>query len=82
MGAPTLASLTERWLVDIAELIADGQDEGSIPESVDSRAAAVRLTSLVEGLSGRWLAGLLTTAEARAHVAAALQRELAGGPRG
>ncbi|PJN38466.1 TetR family transcriptional regulator [Streptomyces sp. CB02959] len=79
---PTLASLTERWLVDIAELIADGQDEGSIPESVDSRAAAVRLTSLVEGLSGRWLAGLLTTAEARAHVAAALQRELAGGPRG
>ncbi|GGX20916.1 TetR family transcriptional regulator C-terminal domain-containing protein [Streptomyces noursei] len=71
-----------RWLVDIAELIADGQDEGSVPASVDSRAAAVRLTSLVEGLSGRWLAGPLTTAEARAHVAAALERELAEGPRG
>ncbi|WEB38140.1 TetR/AcrR family transcriptional regulator [Streptomyces yunnanensis] len=79
---PTLASLTERWIVDIAELIADGQDEGSVPASVDSRAAAVRLTSLVEGLSGRWLAGLLTTAEARAHVAAALERELAEGPQG
>ncbi|MFJ9419342.1 TetR/AcrR family transcriptional regulator [Streptomyces sp. NPDC101227] len=73
----TLASLTERWLVDVAELIADGQDDGSICASVDSRAAAVRLTSLVEGLSGRWLAGLLTTAEARAHVATALERELA-----
>ncbi|MFJ9850289.1 TetR/AcrR family transcriptional regulator [Streptomyces sp. NPDC101150] len=73
----TLASLTERWLVDVAELIADGQDDGSISASVDSRAAAVRLTSLVEGLSGRWLAGLLSTAEARAHVATALERELA-----
>ncbi|MGW5117350.1 TetR/AcrR family transcriptional regulator [Streptomyces noursei] len=79
---PTLASLTERWLVDVAELIEDGQDDGSIPPTVDSRAVAVRLTSLVEGLSGRWLAGLLSTAEARAHVAAALERELAGSPQG
>ncbi|MFI9046871.1 TetR/AcrR family transcriptional regulator [Streptomyces sp. NPDC053427] len=73
---PILASLTERWLVDLAELIEDGQGDGAVPASIDSRAAAVRLTSLVEGLSGRWLAGLLTTAEARAHVAAAVEREL------
>jgi AcrR family transcriptional regulator len=79
---PVLATLTERWLVELAEVIEDGQDEGDIPASVDSRAAAVRLTSLVEGLSGRWLAGLLTTAEARSHVAAALERELLPDPQG
>ncbi|PJM98989.1 TetR family transcriptional regulator [Streptomyces sp. CB01201] len=73
---PVLTALTERWLVDLAELIADGQDDGTIPASVDSRAAAIRLTALVEGLSGRWLAGLVTTSEARAHVEAALDREL------
>ncbi|WP_406510286.1 TetR/AcrR family transcriptional regulator [Streptomyces sp. NBC_00212] len=73
---PVLTALTERWLVDLAELIADGQDDGTIPASVDSRAAAIRLTALVEGLSGRWLAGLITTGEARAHIAAALEREL------
>ncbi|WP_053730456.1 TetR/AcrR family transcriptional regulator [Streptomyces sp. WM6378] len=73
---PVLTALTERWLVDLAELIADGQDDGTIPASVDSRAAAIRLTALVEGLSGRWLAGLITTREARAHITAALEREL------
>ncbi|MGW8725217.1 TetR/AcrR family transcriptional regulator [Streptomyces sp. NPDC055808] len=77
---PVLTALTERWLVDLAELIADGQDDGTIPASVDSRAAAIRLTALVEGLSGRWLAGLVTTLEARAHVAAALERELLPSP--
>ncbi|UJB46051.1 helix-turn-helix domain-containing protein [Streptomyces sp. A1-5] len=79
--AGLVASALE-YVNDRAEGYVAGADEGSVPASVDSRAAAVRLTSLVEGLSGRWLAGLLTTAEARAHVAAALERELAEGPQG
>ncbi|MCX5387012.1 TetR/AcrR family transcriptional regulator [Streptomyces sp. NBC_00083] len=77
---PMLTALTERWLVDVAELIADGQDDGTIAASVDSRAAAIRLTALIEGLSGRWLARLVTTQEARTHVAEALERELLATP--
>ena len=35
-----------------------------------------RLTALVEGLSSRWLAGLLSTADARALLEGAVAREL------
>ncbi|WP_035802924.1 TetR/AcrR family transcriptional regulator [Kitasatospora mediocidica] len=76
---PVVSAATERWIVDLAELIEDGREDGSIVGRSDPRAAAVRLTALVEGLSGRWLSGLLSTAEARSHVSDALERELPSG---
>ena len=69
---PTLTALTQRWVDDIAALVRMGQADGSVPASIAAEQTAVRLTALVEGISGRWLTGLLRTDEARGHVAAGI----------
>jgi AcrR family transcriptional regulator len=74
----TLASLAEAWVVEIAELLRAGRRDGSIPAEIDPDEAAVALTALVEGLSGRWLAGLLSADEARAHLVAGIDLILPG----
>ncbi len=66
---PTITALTRRWTDDVANIIGHGQQDGSIDPAVDAHAAAVRLTALVEGISTRWLTGMLTVAEARSHLA-------------
>lgn len=66
---PTLAALTALWVADIATLVRSGQADGSIAASVPPERVAIQLTALVEGISGRWLAELVDTGEARAHVA-------------
>jgi hypothetical protein len=43
---------------------------------VDAQAAAERLTALIDGLSARWLAGLLPRERARELLDAAIAREL------
>lgn len=63
------------WKTTIASSIAQGQRDGSIDAGVVPEPAAERLTVLVEGLSGRWLSELVTTAEAHDHVSAALAGE-------
>ncbi len=68
---PTLIALTQRWIDDIAELVRTGHDDGSIPTPLDADDTGVRLSALVEGISARWLNGILTTAQARDHLAAA-----------
>jgi AcrR family transcriptional regulator len=67
---PTLTALTQQWVRSIAELIRRGHEDGSIGREVDADAAGICLSALAEGLSSRWLAGLLTTKEARGHLAA------------
>ena len=67
---PTIARLTQRWNDDIAELITLGHTDGSIHRSIDPIAASQRLSACVEGVSSRWLTGMLTTTAARAHVSA------------
>jgi AcrR family transcriptional regulator len=74
---PTLAALSQRWIDDIAALVRSGHADGSIASSVVPEQAAVRLTAMVEGISGRWLTGLIDTDEARDHVAAAVDALLA-----
>ena len=56
----------------MAAAIAAGIEDGSITGTVDARAAAERLTALVDGLSARWLAGL---DRARAGARAARRRD-------
>jgi AcrR family transcriptional regulator len=65
---PTLVALTSRWIDDVADLISAGHLDGSIDAGLDPIETGVRLTALVEGLSSRWLAGLLNTSQARHHV--------------
>ena len=67
---PTITALTQRWVEDIADLIRTGQHDGSIATTLDPDDMGVRLSALVEGISTRWLTGILTTAQARHHLAA------------
>jgi hypothetical protein len=48
------------------ELVAAAIEAGdAVPDTVDAHACAERLTALVDGLSARWLAELLTRERAR-----------------
>ncbi|WP_369213992.1 TetR/AcrR family transcriptional regulator [Streptomyces flavofungini] len=72
-----LAAATAEWVGDVADLIgqvwaARGTDAaGDAP-----KAAAERLTALVEGLSDRWLNGTVTLDRARDLLRGALTTEL------
>lgn len=65
---PTLGDLTARWIDDIAQLVAEGQRDASVNRNIKPRDAGIRLSAVVEGLSSRWLAGLLSTEETRQHI--------------
>jgi AcrR family transcriptional regulator len=65
------------WTELVAAAIAAGIEDGSIPGRVDPPASAERLTALVDGLSARWLAGVITRDRARELLAGAIARELA-----
>lgn len=79
---PTYNELLEnwirRWIESIAELIREGQADGSIGPDVDPEAAAERLSAVVDGLGPRWLLG--HTSEATAHdvIRASVAQELRG----
>jgi AcrR family transcriptional regulator len=65
------------WTALVAGIIAAGIDDGSIPAHVAPQLAAERLTALVDGLSARWLAGVIDRERARELLAGAVARELA-----
>ena len=73
---PTLEALTREWVDDLADIVRGGQADGSMAAHLDAGEVGQRLTALVEGLSSRWLAGLVSTAEARALLEGAVAREL------
>jgi AcrR family transcriptional regulator len=75
---PILADLTRQWINDLADIVRRGQGDGSISASVDPYEAGQRLTALTEGLSGRWLADLISTAEAHSLLVKAVIHELEG----
>ena len=76
---PTLEALTREWVDDLANIVRRGQAEGSIAADPNAVEIGERLSALVEGLSSRWLAGLLSTAEAHALLDGAVGRELPDG---
>lgn len=68
--AAAVARSTAAWQRTVHELIAEAvQDRGG---DLDPAAAALILTALVEGLSGRWLTGQLSATQAQAAVRGAL----------
>ncbi|SJN10214.1 HTH-type transcriptional regulator BetI [Leucobacter sp. 7(1)] len=64
--AAAVARSTGAWEADVAGLVA-----AAAPQ-LDAAAAALTLTALIEGLSGRWLTGQLSAAQAQAAVRGAL----------
>jgi AcrR family transcriptional regulator len=70
-----LRAATRTWNELVAGAIRDGLDDGSIGACVDPDACAERLTALVDGLSARWLAGVVEREEARALLADAIAVE-------
>lgn len=74
--AGPLARTTSVWQADIAALVEAVQREDGVAADLDPRSTAVLLTSLVEGLSGRWLTGELTADEARDLLRVAIGRLL------
>ena len=71
-----LREASETWTDLVAGAIREGTEDGSISGDVDAHACAERLTALVDGLSSRWLAGLVTRERARELLAAAIAAEL------
>lgn len=71
-----LAAANETWMALVAEQIRIGQNDGSITSDRDPRASAESLTALVDGLSARWLAGLLDRKRARALLGDSIGNEL------
>lgn len=74
---PTIIRLTAQWVDDIADMIRSGQLDGSLDASIDPQELGVRLSALVEGMSARWLTGIVTTEEARRHLVASAEALLA-----
>jgi len=67
-----LRAANDSWVALVARRIGDGQSDGSVRSDCDRWACAECLTSLVDGLSARWLAGLLD----REHACELLDRAI------
>jgi AcrR family transcriptional regulator len=65
-----------RWIEQVAELIADGANDGSIRAGVDVDGAARRLATCVDDWGRETLIGMRTPAGMRAALAAATTHEL------
>jgi AcrR family transcriptional regulator len=61
----TFAELTDQWVDDLADIVREGQGDGSIDPGLDPITVGIQLSSLVEGISGRWLCRQLDTDIAR-----------------
>jgi AcrR family transcriptional regulator len=71
-----LCATTRAWTHDAEALIRRAQTAGRADPTADPADAAERLTSLVEGLSERWLSGSMTLDRARGLLAGAIVVEL------
>ncbi|MFC4602558.1 TetR/AcrR family transcriptional regulator [Rhodococcus kronopolitis] len=71
-----LCATTRAWAHDAETLIRAAQAAGRANPTASAADAAERLTSLVEGLSERWLSGSMTLDRARELLAGAVVVEL------
>lgn len=71
-----LRAASDTWTAIVAERIRTGQEDGSVRRDVDPAASAERLTATVDGLSARWLAGVMARERARDLLADAIASEL------
>jgi AcrR family transcriptional regulator len=71
-----VADSHQRWLDQVAQLIGEGREDGSIPAEVDVDGAARRLAACVDDWGRETLIGMRTPAGMRAALAAATAHEL------
>ena len=71
-----LRAASEAWVGIVAEQIRAGQEDGSIRSDRDADGSAQLLTATVDGLSARWLAGLISRQEARRLLSQAIAATL------
>ncbi len=78
-----VAETTNMWVDEIAAVVSEVIDAGEAITDLAPVAAAREITTLIEGVSGRWLTGELSTAQARESVRSSIDRLLptTGGPR-
>jgi AcrR family transcriptional regulator len=76
-----VADSHQRWLDQVAQLIGEGREDGSIPADVDVDGAARRLAACVDDWGRETLIGMRTPAGMRAALAAATTHELGPVPR-
>lgn len=69
----TFAEVTDRWVRDLADLVREGQCDGTVDPHLDAVTLGIQLSSLVEGISGRWLCRQLDTDSARRLLATSAQ---------
>ncbi len=55
-----VTSTWNEWVDNVADLIREGQKDGSVPGSVEPEMAAERLTAVVDDAGTRWLLGAIT----------------------
>jgi AcrR family transcriptional regulator len=60
-----LAEASERWSALVAEAVWRGQEDGTVLALSAPEDLAALLTAMVDGISARWLAGLITRERAR-----------------
>jgi AcrR family transcriptional regulator len=72
-----LATAVETWREELAAGIRAGQADGTIRPDADARATAELLASLIDGLTSRYLAGVLSERDVRRAAEAALEQQLA-----
>jgi hypothetical protein len=71
-----LRKSTYEWVEYATELIRKAQEAGTVGEDVIAADSAERLTTLVEGLSERWLSGSISLSRARELLRGAFASEL------
>ena len=64
------------WLERFERLIAEGQQDGSIPPTVDARAAGTRLAATADGIDSMLYLGIVDHDQAHTLAAETLEREL------
>ena len=75
-----VAKWSAHWFRMVAELIAKGQEEGSLSPKIDAAAAAQRLTGTLDSLGGRVLLGVIEREHAVELMKGALNLELGDAP--
>lgn len=73
---PTVEVTYRGWVARIAELIDEGREDGSVPQSVDPRVGSWRLAAVADGLDSMLYLGLVDRERARQLLVSCVEREL------
>jgi AcrR family transcriptional regulator len=73
---PLVEKWYRTWLERMIQLFREGVEEGTVPGSVDPRAAGARLAAAADGVDSMLYLGLLDRREARELLLGCLRREL------